>query len=113
MNPLYDDYTGEYYDGSGNASEDPKVRDDRVRRALAGERTLIALKLDPLSTFIRGVQVGALVIGGVNTIFPGQFGVVDWPLWLRAVLGGACVLLAIHFLLEQRGYMIARRISKA
>lgn len=81
--------------------------------ALAAEREMIATKLDPHSTFIRGIQVGALVIGGINTIFPGQFGVVDWPLWLRVVLGSGCILLAIHFLLEQRGLMIIKRISKA
>ena len=93
-----------------------KLHDQKRRpleQAQAAERALIALKLDPMSTFIRGVQVGALMIGGINTIFPGQFGVVDWPLWLRVVLGSACILVAIHFLLEQRGFMIARRISKA
>ena len=84
-----------------------------LEQARAAERALIALKLDPVITFYRGVQVGALMIGGVNTIIPGQFGVIDWPLWLRAVLGGAFILLAVHFLLAQRGFMIARRISKA
>ena len=91
----------------------PIDRDAQIRLDLKREKLLIALKLDPLATFIRGVQVGALMIGGVNTIFPGQFGVVDWPLWLRAVLGSACILMAVHFLLQQRGFMIARRISKA
>ena len=93
-----------------------KLHDQKRRpleQARAAERELIATKLSPLATFIRGVLVGALMIGGVNTIFPGQFGVVDWPLWLRAVLGSGCILLAIHFLLAQRGYMLARRISKA
>lgn len=113
MNPVYDDYTGEYYDGSGHASEDPKVRHDRVRQAMDKERQLIVGKLSPLPCFIRGVQVGALMIGGVNTIFPGQFGVVDWPLWVRVMLGGACVLLAVNYLLVQRGFMLAKRISKA
>lgn len=91
----------------------PTERDAQIRADLKREKLLIDLKLDPMSAFIRGVQVGALVIGGINTIIPGQFGVVDWPLWLRVVLGGMCVLLAIHFLLQQRGFMIARRISKA
>ena len=91
----------------------PTERDAQIRMDLKREKLLIALKLDPLATFIRGVQVGALVIGGVNTIFPGQFGVVDWPLWLRMVLGSGCILLAINFLLAQRGFMLARRISKA
>lgn len=113
MNPLYDDYTGEYYDGSGNASEPHKVRHARVRAAMDKERQLIVGKLAPLPCFTRGVQVGALAIGGINTIIPGQFGVIDWPLWLRVVLGGALVLLAINYLLAQRGYMIAKRISKA
>lgn len=84
-----------------------------LEQARAAEREMIAASLSPMATFIRGVQVGALMIGGVNTIFPGQFGVVDWPLWLRAVLGSACILMAVHFLLQQRGFMIAKRISKA
>jgi hypothetical protein len=91
----------------------PTERDAQIRMDLKRERLLINLKLDPMSAFIRGVQVGALMIGGINTIFPGQFGVVDWPLWLRVVLGGACILLAINYLLVQRGFMIAKRISKA
>ena len=84
-----------------------------LEQAQAAEREMIATKLSPLASFIRGVQVGALVIGGINTIIPGQFSVVDWPLWVRVVLGGACILGAIHFLLTQRGFMIIKRISKA
>ena len=84
-----------------------------LEQARAAEREMIAASLSPMATFIRGVQVGALVIGGVNTIFPGQFGVADWPLWMRLLTGGLCILVAVHFLLEQRGYMIAKRISKA
>lgn len=91
----------------------PTERDVQIRADLKREKLMIDLKLDPMATFIRGVQVGALAIGGINTIFPGQFGVIDWPLWIRVVLGGALILLAIHFLLQQRGFMIARRISKA
>ena len=107
MNRMYDDHTGEMYDGSGNARD----LDDFGNRKV--ERELIAWKLSPIASFCRGVQVGALFIGGVNTIIPGQFGVIDWPLWLRVVLGGACVLLAVNYLLAQRGYMIAKRISRA
>lgn len=81
--------------------------------ALAKERELIATKLNPHATFIRGVQVGALVIGGVNTMIPGQFGVIDWAWWIRTPIGIALILMAIHFLLEQRGFMIIKRISKA
>jgi hypothetical protein len=84
-----------------------------LEQVRAAERERIALQLSPMTTFIRGVQVGALVIGGINTIFPGQFGVADWPLWMRLLTGGLCILVAVHFLLEQRGYMIAKRISKA
>jgi cytochrome c biogenesis protein CcdA len=79
---------------------------------LAKEREMIATKLNPHATFIRGIQVGALVIGGINTMIPGQFGVADWPLWIRLLAGVALIVLAIHFLLEQRGYMIIKRISK-
>lgn len=81
-------------------------------QALAKERELIATKLHPHATFLRGIQVGALVIGGINTMIPGQFGVADWPLWIRLLAGVALIALAIHFLLEQRGYMIIKRISK-
>lgn len=91
----------------------PIERDGMVRASLKREKALIAAKLDPMASFIRGVQVGALMIGGVNTIVPGQFGVVDWPLWLRVVIGGACVLLAVNYLLAQRGFMVAKRMSKA
>jgi hypothetical protein len=81
--------------------------------ALAAERELVATKLHPRATFIRGVQVGALVIGGINTMIPGQFGVVNWPLWIRLSAGFMLIMLAMHFLLEQRGYMIIKRISKS
>jgi hypothetical protein len=80
--------------------------------ALAKERELVATKLNPHATFIRGIQVGALVIGGINTMIPGQFGVAEWAWWIRTPIGFALILLAIHFLLEQRGYMIIKRISK-
>ena len=80
---------------------------------MSDERKLIATKLSPIASFCRGLQVGALAVGGVNTIVPGQFGVADWPLWLRAIVGGVCLLLAVNYLLAQRGFMVAKRVSKA
>lgn len=90
-----------------------KQKDRALQQVKNSERALIDTKLAPLPSFIRGVQVGALFVGGANTIIPGQFGVIDWPLWLRVILGGACVLLAVNYLLAQRGFMIAKRISRA
>lgn len=93
----------------------PELEPNRIIAEDRGpdEHKLIAEKLSPLASFCRGLQVGALAVGGVNTIVPGQFGVADWPLWLRAVIGGAFLLLAVNYLLAQRGFMVAKRISQA
>ena len=77
------------------------------------ERMKIDAKLAPISCFTRGVQVGALTIGAVNTMIPGQFGVIDWPMWLRLLIGVVFLLLAVNYLLAQRGFMVAKRISRA
>lgn len=77
------------------------------------ERAKIDAKLAPISCFTRGIHVGALTVGAVNTMIPGQFGVIDWPLWLRLLIGIVFLLLAVNYLLAQRGFMIAKRISRA
>lgn len=69
--------------------------------------------IDPLPSFARGVQFGSLVIGGLNTMAPGMFGVAEWPLPIRMVVGLLCVTLAAHFLLRQRGFMIAQKINRS
>lgn len=68
-------------------------------------------KVAPTPSFMRGVQVGAMVIGALNTAVPGQFGVVDWPLWLRLSCAAVMLLAATHFVLQQRGFSLAARRS--
>ena len=77
------------------------------------ERELITNKLSPPASFIRGIQVGGLLVGGVNTIAPGQFGVADWPLWVRLIFGGIFLMTALNYLLTQRGWMRADALSVA
>lgn len=77
------------------------------------ERRLITSKLSPSASFIRGIQVGGLLVGGVNTIAPGQFGVADWPLWVRLIIGGIFLVMALNYLMAQRGWMKASQITRA
>ncbi len=89
------------------------ARDAVLRKGLKQERKRLDDRLATLPSFIRGLQVGALFIGGVNTIIPGQFGVIDWPLWLRVICGGIFLMIALNFLIAQRGFMVASARSRA
>lgn len=90
---------------------DLERENDLLRRRLTKQQTNDP-QLSPLLCFIRGVQVGALCVGAANTIVPGQFGVIDWPLWLRVLIGGAFLVLAVHYLLRQRGLMVMQRLGR-
>jgi hypothetical protein len=76
-----------------------------------GYRQQFVDQVAPTPSFLRGLKCGILFLGACNTLVPGQFGVVDWPLWVRALCATAMVLAGIHFLKQQKGYTVASRIA--
>lgn len=94
---------------------DRQIREARQDSAdhLDHELRNIENKIDPLPSFARGVQVGGLTVGALNTMMPGMFGVAEWPHSVRMIVGLVFLLLAAHFLLRQRGFMMAQRVNRS
>lgn len=105
------------------------MNDPRTHQELLDENAMIREKLQrytnptgglsrareaiaPLPSFIRGIQVGAFAVGAVNTAVPGQFGVVDWPLWLRLLIAFLFLAIAVNHVLCQRGNMLVSKVSR-
>lgn len=84
-----------------------------LRTALIAERARLDSKLSPLASFCRGANVGAFTIGGLNVLIPDDFWGIDLPPWARVVVGGVFLVLALNYLIRQRGLMVAKRISRA
>jgi len=101
--------------------ETPQQRNERQMREarresgkkLDHELREIEDMVDPLPSFARGVQFGGLTVGALNTMAPGMFGVADWPQPVRMIVGLAFILLAVHFLIRQRGFMNAQKINRS
>ncbi len=87
--------------------------DTVLRKKLDAERSRLNTKLATLPSFFRGVNVGALTIGGLNVLIPEEFWGIDLPVWARVVVGGVFLMGALNYLLRQRGLMAAKRISRA
>jgi hypothetical protein len=84
-----------------------------LRKKLDAERKRLNDKLATLPSFLRGLNVGAFTIGGLSTLIPEEFWGLDLPPWARVVIGGVFLLGAANYLIRQRGFMIAKRISRA
>lgn len=69
--------------------------------------------VDPLPSFTRGAQFGALAVGAFNLFFPGMFGVAEWPQWARVMLGFLFLLVAAHLIIRQSGFMKAQRMNRS
>jgi hypothetical protein len=87
--------------------------DATIHHKLDVERIGLDIKLATLPSFLRGVNVGAFTIGGLNVLIPEEFWGIDLPVWARFVVGGVFLLGALNYLLRQRGLMVAKRVSRA
>ena len=84
----------------------------RAAKMLADERAGVRAKLAPTSSFLRGVQVGALASGGMTTLLPGLLGVAEWPWWVRVPVAILMLALALNYLITQWGYSRADAIHE-
>ena len=84
-----------------------------LKKKLAEERSLISKNLATMPSFIRGMYVGAFLSGGLNVLFPEHFWGIDLPNWARVTIGVAFLVGALNYLLRQRGWMVAKRVSRA
>jgi len=97
-------------------SERTKVQVEKCHRDVAqhldNELRQIEPYVDPLPSFVRGAQFGAFATGAFNLIFPGMFGVAEWPHWLRMLFAIAFVLYAVHLIVRQQGFMKAQHLDR-
>ncbi len=90
-----------------------KASNAELVQMLVAERKLLDGKLSTMPSFLRGLNVGAFTIGGLNVLIPEEFWGIDLPVWARFVVGGVFLMGALNYLLRQRGFMVAKRISRA
>lgn len=78
---------------------------------LREEREGIIEGLGPNRCFTRGIMLGLFSLQGLQLVTPDVLQVWDWPIWLRAVVGVASLVLALHYLMQHRGYSLMNALS--